>query len=288
MSGEHGTGAGDHASSTGQELTGAAWLDVHFAACRPEYEGMLRSVGLQPGWRVLDAGSGSGSYLPLIAEAVGPGGRIAALDLAPDNVAAIEQRVAEWGLAPPVDARAGTVLALPYTNDTFDAVWFAATAQYLTDEELATALAEFRRVVRPAGLVALKDYDATVPRFLPAPVNFFAHFYEAVARSGVTQYAGALRTPTLGMWLRRAGLTDVRMRTTLVERSAPLQPAERQFWGDALAYFAPLALHHALPAEDRALWDRLTDPAEQERLLDDPDFYCCEGHVVAVGRVPAH
>jgi hypothetical protein len=52
---------------------------------------------------------------------------------------------------------------------------------------------------------------------------------------------------------------------------------ERQLWDDYLAYFAPLALHHAVPAEDRAFWTRLTDQAARERLLDDPDFACCEG-----------
>ena len=57
-------------------------------------------------------------------------------------------------------------------------------------------------------------------------------------------------------------------------------------WGDLLAYFAPLALQHALPAEDRALWARLTDPDERARLLDDPDFSCCEGHVLADGTAP--
>ena len=286
MSGEHGTGAGAHASSTGQALTSAAWLDVHFEACRPEYEAMLRSVGLRPGWRVLDAGCGSGSYLPLLAEAVGPAGAIAALDLAPDNVAAVGRRVADWGLATPIEARVGSLLALPYADDAFDAVWCAATVGYLTDDKLATTLAEFRRVVRPGGLVAIKEYDGTMHRMLPAPPYLLAHLIESIARSGDTRYVGTVRTPSLAAQLRRAGLTDVRMRTTLVERSAPLGPPERQFWGDLLAYFAPLGLRHAVPAEDRAFWARLTDPAERERLLDDPDFACCEGHVVAVGTTP--
>jgi hypothetical protein len=59
----------------------------------------------------------------------------------------------------------------------------------------------------------------------------------------------------------------------LVERVAPLVPPARQLWGD-------------LPVEDRALWARLSDPAQRARLLDDPDFACCEGHIVAVGTVP--
>jgi len=116
-------------------------------------------------------------------------------------------------------------------------------------------------------------------------MNCYTHFYEAVARGGTTQYQGVLRTPALGAWLRRADLTDVWTRTTLVERVAPLAPSTRQLWGDALAYFAAIALRQALPEEDRALWARLTDPEERERLLDDPDFSCCEGHAVAVGTV---
>src|SRR6476659_2369951 len=92
---------GVNASSQGHAMAEAAWLDVHFEASRPQYEAMLRSVGLQSGWRVLDAGCGSGSYLPLIAEAVGPTGAIAALDHAPDNVAIAERRAADWGLATP-------------------------------------------------------------------------------------------------------------------------------------------------------------------------------------------
>src|SRR3954469_7375484 len=130
------TSSGDarsHASSTGQALTGGEWLDVHFESSRPEYEAMFRSVGIQPGWHVLDAGCGSGGFLPLIAEAVGPSGRIAAFDLAPDNIAIVQRRAAEWEDAPPIDARSGSLLDLPYADDAFDAIWCANTTQYLTD-----------------------------------------------------------------------------------------------------------------------------------------------------------
>jgi 2-polyprenyl-3-methyl-5-hydroxy-6-metoxy-1,4-benzoquinol methylase len=61
-------------TSTGHAQSSADWLDLHFEDCRPEYEAMLRSVGIAPGWRVLDAGCGGGAFLPLLAELVGPGG----------------------------------------------------------------------------------------------------------------------------------------------------------------------------------------------------------------------
>ena len=54
---------------------------------------MIRSVGIQPGWRVVDAGCGSGSFLPLLAKLVGSEGHISAFDLAPENIEAVENLV---------------------------------------------------------------------------------------------------------------------------------------------------------------------------------------------------
>jgi len=275
-----------YASTTGQVMTEAGWLDVHFETCRPEYAAMLRSVGFQRGWHVLDAGCGSGSFLPLMAELVGPGGRIAALDLAPDNVATVERRVAGWGLAAPVEARVGSVFALPYADDTFDGVWCAATTQYLTDAELGTALSEFRRVVRPRGLVAIKDLDGTSPGLVPGPPLMIPHLFEAMAASGNDQFAGCLRVPSLAQWLREARLGDVWQRSTVVERAAPLRDVEREYIGGGLAYFATIALQRALPAADRAAWLRLANGAGRDCLFDDANFVWREGHVVAVGIVP--
>jgi hypothetical protein len=65
------------ASSTSQNRDGTQFLDAHFENCRSEYEAMSRSVGLQPGWRVLHTAWGGGSSLPLDggtgrAERIGP------------------------------------------------------------------------------------------------------------------------------------------------------------------------------------------------------------------------
>ena len=275
-----------YAASTGQLMTDAGWLDAHLETCRPEYEAMLRSVGIRPGWHAFDAGCGSGSFLPLLAELVGPSGRIAALDLAPDNVAIVERRVAAWGLPTPVEARVGSVLALPYDDGTFDAVWCAATSQYLTDAELATTLAECRRVVRRGGIVAIKEVDDTMIGVTPAPPLLIAHVFAAMAAGGNAQFADCLRTPSLAAWLRGAGLVGVWQRTTLVERAAPPRAVERRYMGDGLAYFASVAPQCDLSGVDRAAWEGLADATGRERLFDDADFTWREGHVVAVGSVP--
>ena len=139
---------------------------------QPEYEEMLRWVSIQSNWHVLDAGCGTGSYLPLMTELVGSKGKVSAIDLASENVRVVEEGASKSRWAAPVDAREGTILDLPYSDQSFDAVWCANTSQYLTDDELLTALQEFRRVVRPGGLVAIKEYDGTSMQIQPTAPMF--------------------------------------------------------------------------------------------------------------------
>ena len=278
----------NHASSTGQALTGAGWLDAHFEACRPEYEAMLSSVGIEPGWRILDAGCGSGSYLPLLAQLGGRSGCVVAVDLAPDNIALVEERLSGWNLPCPVDARTASLETLPYPDDAFDAVWCANTTLHFGNEELPFVLAELRRVVRPGGLVAVKDLDTNLLRFYPADPFLVFHLSESGLRAEreTVESIGSLRGRELRRWLERSGLTEVWQRTTLIERWAPLRAVERRFFGDWLAYLAGLAEERGVPEADLAAWRSVRDPDALDHLLDHPEFYACEGQVVAVGRVP--
>ena len=281
-------------TSTGHGQSSAAWLDLHFEDCRPEYEAMLRSVGLQSGWQVLDAGTGGGAFLPLMAELVGAGGSIAALDLAPENVAAVRERLAAWHLPCPVVVGQGTLLALPYPDAHFDAAWCANVSQYLTDDELATALAELRRVVRPGGLVAVKEFEGGHLMFAPADPAIPARMYEVGRRTAPVAMSGQLRARQMGGWLRRAGLVDVWQRTTLSERVAPLRPIARRHCADFFRLLGQYYLDAAANDPEVArilatdlpfLRDQL-DPDSPAALVNSPDFYRCEGAVVAVGRVP--
>lgn len=272
------------ASSTGQEGTEAGFLDYRFEACRAAFEAMLRSVGIQPGWRVLDAGCGSGGFLPLLAELVGPTGSLAAFDFAPDNVAAVQRRAIESLFACSVVAQQGTLTALPYPDQHFDAVWCANTLQYLTDPEMATALQEFRRVVRPGGLVAIKEIDLGLVLFGPADPALLWHMVDAGRET--ERIRGLLRGRELRQWLVEAGLVNVWQRATLDEHRAPLRPVERQLFGTFLSYFGGLAETYGVPEADLVFWHEQRDPADARHLINHPEFSYCEGHYVAVGQVP--
>ncbi|MGI8564290.1 MAG: methyltransferase domain-containing protein [Candidatus Dormibacter sp.] len=259
-------------------LTDELWLDAHFVACRPEYESMLRRAGIRNGDRVLDAGCGSGSFLPLLSELVGESGGLEAVDQAPANVAAARKAGFQ--------ARTGSVLNLPYPDSSFAAVWCANVGQYLSDEELARALLEFKRVVKPGGLVAVKDVDMLLMRVHPGDPFLLARLAQVCAESvtASVQSRGSVRGRELRRWLEHAGLQSVWQKSELIERWAPLTDQERGFFAEWLAFLAAVASNQALPDADLEAWSRLRDPAHQDHPLNHTDFYLCEGQVLAVGR----
>lgn len=245
---------------------------------------MLRSVGIQHGWRVLDAGCGGGNFLPLLAQLVGREGRLCALDLAPENVERVGRRVAEGQIPRRVEACVGAVTRLPYQDGSFDAVWNANVSQYLADDEFRAALAEFRRVVRPGGLVAVKEDDLLLEQVYPAPPHFYAHMLEAASARGDLQTRGMLRPIGFSRWFRSAGLEIVGSRSEVIEFHAPLRPVEREYVCAVLEDLAGLAAGLPLDEAERAIWRELREIGSPHPLLDDPDFCWREGQVMVVAR----
>lgn len=270
-----------YASSTGLGFTNEEIVDAHFAACAPYYRAALDEVGVAPGWHVLDAGCGTGAFLPWLAELVGPEGRLSAIDLADENAALARERMRQAPQGPPVEVRQGDLLELPYADGTFDAVWCANTTQYLSDDELRRVLAELRRVVRPGGLVAIKDLDASLITVRPADPFLFTDFFRRASAS--PGYARQLlRSRDLYRWLAEAGLESVRGRTVLLEHHAPLEPAARHFYGLACARIARQAVDLGLDGD----WEPFLDPAGPDHPLRGRHGYISEGNAVAVGVVP--
>ncbi|MFJ8649670.1 methyltransferase domain-containing protein [Streptomyces sp. NPDC093546] len=273
----------DHAAwgyttSTGLAFTHEEIVDPHFDACAAYYRDALDGVGLRPGWHVLDAGCGSGAFLPLIADLVGAEGRVSALDLARESAERAAARMRDHPAHARLEVRQGSVLDLPYADDTFDAVWCANTTQYLDDGELARALAELRRVTKPGGLVAVKDVDGSLSTVRPADPFLITDFFRTSAR--FPGYARQLlRGRDLYRWLRAAGLTSVRQRTILMEHHAPLAPAALRFYGNACARFARQAMREGMPGN----WAPFLDPDDPAGPLRTPDGYISEGNAVAVG-----
>lgn len=276
----------EHTTSTGHEMSSADWLDAHFLAMQPEYEEMLRWVGLQPGWHVLDAACGNGSFLPLITELVGSNGNVKAIDLAPENVKTVENRkqLSEWPA--PVNVQVGSVVDLPYNDDTFDAVWCANTTQYLTNDELKSMLAEYIRVTRPGGLIAIKEYDVTAQQFQPTTPTLFIHLVEALCQNGSQYHCSLLRAIELPKWLREAGLINLRQKPTLMVRVQPLDNAGKQLSAEFLQYCYEQSQQVELPEKEAQHWQKLADTNSPDHIFNHPDYQYRAIQTVFVGYVP--
>lgn len=273
-------------SSPGHHGSAIRWLDAHFQAAQPEYLKILSASGIQSGWHVLDAGTGSGSFLPFIADMVGVNGEITALDLAAENIAAIDQRAEEWGFPGNLITKVGSVIDLPFDADTFDAVWCANVTLYLSDDEFLEALRQFRSVVKPGGLVAIKEVDLGMTRLNPAPYGFFWRFLEASNQKGVPVHVhGALRSQHLKRTMEQLGFVNVHQHTTLIERWSPLRDVEKIYLAGILQFFAEYALDLELPPGDQAIWSALSQMDSAIAVLEADQFYWCEGNVLAIGEV---
>ncbi len=270
-------------AATGLVGTEATFLDAHFEACRPEYEAMIRSVGLEPGWRVLDAACGAGNFLPLISQLVGPSGSVFAFDLAPDTVAVAEGLISSGKLSCPVDVQVASLFEIPFGESEFDAVWCANSLEYLDDEELSAVLLEFRRVLRPGGLISMKDVDGGLWLFSPGDPMLLPRAWAAASK--VSQnFRGCLRTRSMRQWFKKAGFRDTWQHATLSEMWAPLLPRQRQYIAGQLMQIGVLAERAGVPESDLEFWRAQRDPASPTALVNDPDLFWCEGHFVTVGR----
>ncbi len=142
-----------------------------FESVAPSYDAMndLMSAGLHrlwkrfavdaalvhPGQRVLDVAGGTGDMTRLFSERVGPTGEVWLTDINGPMLAAGRDRLADVGLAPPVvrcDAE-----RLPFPDRYFDCVSVAFGLRNMTHKD--AALAEFRRVLKPAGRLIVLEFS---------------------------------------------------------------------------------------------------------------------------------
>lgn len=115
---------------------------------------ILKEVGIQPGFHVLDYGCGPGGYLVPLAEWVGKSGKIYALDVHPLAVQMV-QNVASRNQLENVetilsDCRTG----LP--NNSLDVILLYDTFHDLSDQN--GVLEELHRILKPNGILSFSDH----------------------------------------------------------------------------------------------------------------------------------
>jgi SAM-dependent methyltransferase len=156
-----------------------------------EWAGFLvEEAGLHPGQRVLDVACGTGIVARKAAERFGEEGSVTGLDLN-DAMLTVARR-----LGPDIEWRQGDAAELPFPGGSFDVVLCQSGLMFFPD--VAKALGEMARVVRPGGTVALQVWDRREAQ--PA----YAPFIEVAAR-----HAGAEAIDLLGTYFNRGQLDEL-------------------------------------------------------------------------------
>ena len=211
---------------------------------------LLDRVGLRPGMRCLDAGCGPGEAMRLMAERVGPSGRVLGVDadagLGAQALAMLHAAGHGQCEFAPVDLTAG----LPLPGAPFDLVYARLLLYHLPQR--VEVLARLWEAVAPGGHLLVQDYYVDSMTVLPAldSVDEFRRVaLEAFTAAGADVFVGA-RLPAL---FAEAGIgapdgTDVAGR---------LEPFADALWLFTGVYGGLLktALAHGVTSErDAAAW----------------------------------
>jgi ubiquinone/menaquinone biosynthesis C-methylase UbiE len=117
------------------------------------------ALNLSPETTLLDLGCGQGNYSLAAAEAIGPAGKIYAVDLWEEGIATLKERAARTGL---VNLKAMVAAAgrVPLEDGSVDVGFMATVLHDLVEAHTASgALLEMARVLKPGGLFAIVEFE---------------------------------------------------------------------------------------------------------------------------------
>jgi SAM-dependent methyltransferase len=133
----------------------------------------LREMGLTPGLRVLDVGSGLGQLTRGIARVVGPTGHVLGIERSPDQIAEAMRQAREAGEESLLDVRQGDAIDPPLRAEewgSFDLAHARFVVEHVNDP--LRVVRAMVRAVRPGGRVILEDDDHDVARLYPEPAGW--------------------------------------------------------------------------------------------------------------------
>jgi len=261
----------------------------------PMHREMVRWLNIAPGSRVLDAGCGGGGMTLLLAEAVGDGGQVTALDIDSMLLDNVKELLAGTLFADCVRYRQGSIDDLPFPSGSFYLVWCSRVIHHMPD--MLAAVREIRRVLKPGGRFALRE-DGYLMQLLP--------FDTGLGEPGLDERLNAVRAwdfarvrPSMAdsvpypfgwtQLLRDAGFADVTARSFLFEALPPFDADLGSFvvrhWRRPLEQDET---RERLSPEDRQALEQLVDPDSPHFLLKRSDLYFVKVSSVYTGINETH
>jgi predicted methyltransferase len=125
-------------------------------------------MALEPGQTVADLGAGTGYFLSRLSNAVGPEGRVLGLDVEPNMVAHMEERIAHESLAN-VEARVVPTDDPGLEPASVDAILIVDTWHHIGEREVYSE--KLFAALKPGGAVFVVDFTREAPHGPPAEMR---------------------------------------------------------------------------------------------------------------------
>jgi len=130
---------------------------------------------------VADIGAGTGYFVPHLSAALGDGGRVLALDVEPNMVRHMEERISEAGLTN-AEARVVPTDSPGLEAASVDRILIVNTWHHIS--ERGAYAAKLREALKPGGFVLVVDFDADSPHGPPPEMRLAAETVAAELQAG--------------------------------------------------------------------------------------------------------
>ena len=134
---------------------GAAWLEREDREAEQRPAEVIRAMGLKGGEVVVDLGCGTGWFARRLAKAVGPSGKVYAVDIQPEMLELLRGYLAKEEIAN-VEPVLGTETDTRLDPGSVD--WILMVDVYHEFQQPKAMLEAIRRTLKPKGKVALIEY----------------------------------------------------------------------------------------------------------------------------------
>jgi ubiquinone/menaquinone biosynthesis C-methylase UbiE len=236
----------------------------------------LRQFGLADGMRVLECGSGPGYFIEKMLTEF-PTLHATGVEIDPFLVARSKEELGKFG---PDRHRVleGSILAIPFEDDTFDFVMARLVLEHLPDP--VAAAREMRRVLKPGGKVVVIDNDFDLHLRSYPEIPELRDLYEAYCSARVSQGGNPRIGRQLPVVLADAGFSDVDLEIVVSHNRLVGDHAFLRSEGSGIP--AQLVKEGFL---SRDALDRLAD--RWHRALQQPDHCLVRQLYVAAGQKSA-
>lgn len=270
----------------GIELSSLDWLLLHHRVKLIDRQEILRRLDIQPGDRVLDLGCGPGLWTQLLADVVGPGGRILGVDFDRYLLAHARRVTNESHPGHDIEFRQIDFSEIGNLEEKFDVVFFSNCFCYLPDP--SPLVAHMKGICRQGGRVIGRNWDGDPFMLYPMPVQLLSLVQHRLAEAIENRTEGAHFDHYFGRKMpglfRRHGFNHVTCDTHVIERFGPAD-ADLATYIQMNGEWMGDKIRDSVDSNTFAEWSAHFDPEDPRCVYLSEEFYFCMMEMAVTGYV---